>query len=123
MNSTFKNVLFIIFGFLAYLFLAHAGDWDIVAILGALIAGIGISNLSFRYFPNRQKITDWVYPAIILVFFSTIVFFLRTNNYLNLTGLNLNLLQSFTLILTLAPLARLYMLLTRQQDALRNSEK
>lgn len=108
MNNKFVNVLFVIFGFLANLLLARSPEWNIVAVLGALFAGIGLSNLTYFLIPNNGTKADWIIPLALLVIFGALVALLRTNAFFGLSGDSLNLVQTITIILTIAPLSRLY---------------
>lgn len=119
MNKTFGNILMIVFGFLAHFFLAKSQNWDLIAAIGGMVAGVGISNLSFYVFPNQRNKLDWIIPAGMLVIFGSLIYFLRSINYFGLEGFNLQLAQTTMLIITIAPLARFYIYLMRYLDLLK----
>ena len=112
MNRKLFNLVLVVLGFLANLIFARSADWNILAILGSLVSGIGLANLTFFYLPNKGTKTDWLVPAVLLVVMGTVVFILRANLYFGLQELPLYLVQTTGIVLTIAPLARLYSYLT-----------
>lgn len=79
MNSTRKNILVVVVGYLAYVILFNLGDWSFIGCLGALAAGACLGNLILTAFPLTGKRSDWSVPLVASVLPILGVVFLRNN--------------------------------------------
>lgn len=108
MTSKLGNVIMLVSGFIASLFLTNSTDWNIAATIGAMLAGIALANLSLIVLPIIRTSRDWLYPLVSLVIFGGLLLVLRANLFFNLEGLWLSVTQTVIQIAAFASLARLY---------------
>ena len=109
MNKTLINVLFVVFGFLAHLLLYTSPEWSIVGIIGMIVAAAGLTNISVKLFKLTSTKADYIVPALAAIILGAGLYFLRLNNYYDLTGLSRSLAETTSILLVFFPVVRLYL--------------
>ncbi len=103
-----RNLVLVILGMAAYYLLGKSPDWNIVGMIGIIVASAGMYYLTLPVYPFKGNFTDWLFPLIYILIVGYLLVTLRSGSLMNIDTLAYAISEGLFTLATFTGVVRLY---------------